>query len=361
MRQLVSLGRLADELGVSGSWVRTLTNRGLLPVTLTQGGHRRYDLEEARAAFARLRSNENRAPGWSPDPGNVNIPRPSENASTRASSDSSQERVDERFDALGLDESQVWKQVAHALNLEPTAASTGVARYAFTEMLNNAIDHASASTIGIRVTETDTFLGFEISDDGVGVFAHLAAGLGLRNDLEAVAELTKGKRTTDPARHSGEGIFFTSKAVTTFALKANGIEWLVDNAREDLALGASEVSTGTIVQFSIDRRSSTTTAEVFARFTRDHQFVRSSPVIRLFEIDVDFVSRSEAKRLLTGMESFEEITLDFSGVQSVGQGFVDEVFRVWLNSHPSTLLTPINMNAEVDFMIKRGLARAAEL
>jgi hypothetical protein len=275
--------------------------------------------------------------------------------------DSGQVRVREHYSARGLDESQVWSQIAPSLQLDTSAPSTRIAEYAFTEMLNNAIDHASANRIHVNVSESDDHLRFEICDDGVGVFAHLAEGLGLRNAREAVAELTKGKRTTAPAEHSGEGIFFTSKAVNTFTLKANGLAWLVDNAREDFALGTSDVHSGTIVDFSIDRTSTTNLSTIFARFTRDHKFVRSSPVVRLFEIDVEFVSRSEAKRLLNGMESFEEISLDFSRVQSVGQGFVDEVFRVWQNSHPNTALTPVNMNAEVDFMVKRGLARAVEL
>ena len=83
--------------------------------------------------------------------------------------------------------------------------------------------------------------------------------------------------------------------------------------------------------------------------------------IRASDSGDHLIARGEAKRLLDGMGSFEEITLDFSGVHSVGQGFVDEVFRVWQNSHPNTALTPVNMNAEVDFMVKRGLARAVEL
>ena len=40
------------------------------------------------------------------------------------------------------------------------------------------------------------------------------------------------------------------------------------------------------------------------------------------KIGVAFVSRSEAKRLLSGMERFKEVEVDFTGIGVVGQGFV---------------------------------------
>jgi hypothetical protein len=77
----------------------------------------------------------------------------------------------------------------------------------------------------------------------------------------------------------------------------------------------------------------------------------------LFEIGTEFVSRSEAKRLLRSLEKFEEVELNFQNVRSVGQGFVDEVFRVWAADHPSQKMVPINMNAKVKFMVERGMPK----
>ena len=68
-----------------------------------------------------------------------------------------------------------------------------------------------------------------------------------------------------------------------------------------------------------------------------------------------FVSRSEAKRLLTNLERFREVVVDFTGVQSVGQGFADEVFRVWARANPETKLIPISMQRTVAFMVERAL------
>jgi STAS-like domain of unknown function (DUF4325) len=44
-------------------------------------------------------------------------------------------------------------------------------------------------------------------------------------------------------------------------------------------------------------------------------------------------------------------------IADVGQGFVDELIRVWPNTHPDKSVIPINMNAAVEFMITRGLTR----
>jgi len=70
------------------------------------------------------------------------------------------------------------------------------------------------------------------------------------------------------------------------------------------------------------------------------------------------VSRSEAKRLLAGLEGLREAELDFRGVESVGQGFVDDLFRVWTRNHPDTELVPTEMNEAVRFMVERGLPRS---
>jgi hypothetical protein len=55
------------------------------------------------------------------------------------------------------------------------------------------------------------------------------------------------------------------------------------------------------------------------------------------------------------MDRFLEVEVDFTGVESVGQGFVDELFRLWPRRHPGTKLIPTNMNEAVEFMVTRGL------
>ncbi|MFZ5475538.1 MAG: STAS-like domain-containing protein [Myxococcota bacterium] len=44
-------------------------------------------------------------------------------------------------------------------------------------------------------------------------------------------------------------------------------------------------------------------------------------MVPLLAVGGEFVSRSEARRLLHGLERFREVVLDFAGVPGVGQGF----------------------------------------
>lgn len=70
--------------------------------------------------------------------------------------------------------------------------------------------------------------------------------------------------------------------------------------------------------------------------------------------DENLVSRSQAKRLLTRFDRFKEIVLDFSGVEIIGQAFADELFRAFQADHPSTHLTYLNANEQVEKMILRA-------
>ena len=78
--------------------------------------------------------------------------------------------------------------------------------------------------------------------------------------------------------------------------------------------------------------------------------------IRLSTHGTALVSRSEAGRLVEGLEKFSHVTLDFSGVEVVGQGFCDEVFRVFARAHPEIALEPVGMNEPVAFMVARARA-----
>jgi hypothetical protein len=64
-----------------------------------------------------------------------------------------------------------------------------------------------------------------------------------------------------------------------------------------------------------------------------------------------FVSRTEAKAIGTRLEGFQEIQLDFDGISEIGQGFADQLFRVWSRENPSSSLIPINANPAILAMI----------
>ncbi len=339
--KLVSIGAVSTELGLSVTYVRQLTSEGVFEAVRTQGGHRRYDLGRVKAAWA---AHSMRKIGLSEGPIQVVSCMPP--------------TLTDVFPLAGLEEHVVWPAYREALAFTPSSPAQEMSGYVFLEMLNNAIDHSSGTSIVVTVWSDSSYGLIEITDDGVGAFARLQEGLGLDSHLDALAELSKGKRTTAPEAHTGQGIFFTSKLVDIFSISANGLDLTFDNVRSDVAAGVSEVAVGTRVRLLIDRATTKSVVAAFKEYTdEDLGFTRSRPTVKLFGLGVDFVSRSEARRLLVGMEKFTEVLVDFAGVKSVGQGFVDEIVRVWPSLNPDAKLTCINMNEAVEFMIKRGLAR----
>lgn len=66
------------------------------------------------------------------------------------------------------------------------------------------------------------------------------------------------------------------------------------------------------------------------------------------------ISRSQAKTLLTGVESFETVIFDFEGVDFIGQAFADEIFRVKARTVPNIAFRIRNANEMVMNMINRA-------
>jgi anti-sigma regulatory factor (Ser/Thr protein kinase) len=262
-----------------------------------------------------------------------------------------------RLPRLGLAEDRVWddcrSKVAAVGTLKDEALS--VFQYAFTELLNNAIDHSESEEVAVRFEPGDGALAFEVVDEGVGAFDRLRKACGMASNLDALLMLSKGKLTSDPARHTGEGLFFVSKVADLFRLESGGLSWTVDNLRDDVGLGASSIGSGTRVRFEASLPPRRSLRSVFDAYTDDGELSRTRTVVRLFAFGVRFISRSEARRLLRGLDRFREVILDFAGVDEIGQGFADEVFRVWPSAHP-TALRPERMSEVVATVVRRAAA-----
>ena len=69
----------------------------------------------------------------------------------------------------------------------------------------------------------------------------------------------------------------------------------------------------------------------------------------------DLVSRSQARRVLGGLELFREVILDFKDIEYIGQAFADEIFRVFPNMNPNTSIIAQNANSDVQNMINRAI------
>jgi anti-sigma regulatory factor (Ser/Thr protein kinase) len=261
----------------------------------------------------------------------------------------------------GCDEDRVWDEVETRLQLKRALRPNVLAimRYAFTEMLNNAIEHSQSERCAIRVTLGPSRSSFEIRDRGIGVFHSIASKFKLPDEEAALIELLKGRTTTMPEAHTGEGIFFTSRAGDDFALRSHRIQIEWKRAKQDVFVSQSRFSAGTLVRFSIQRSTRQTLEKVFSEFAPeqyDFQFQKTKVLVKLLQ--PDYVSRSEARRLLTNLEKFREIVLDFRDVRSVGQGFADEVFRVFADRNPGIVIHSENTSPPVTAMILH-VSRAA--
>jgi hypothetical protein len=71
--------------------------------------------------------------------------------------------------------------------------------------------------------------------------------------------------------------------------------------------------------------------------------------------DDGVISRSQAKRLVVGLDQFQRVTLDFKNVTELGQGFADEIFRVFQRQHPALVIESVNANPAVHMLIQRAI------
>ncbi len=167
---------------------------------------------------------------------------------------------------------------------------------------------------------------------------------------EAICELFKGKLTTDPVHHSGEGIFFSSRLADKFVIASDGKFFSVNKYDNDILLDAPEFETGTVILIELSNTSNKTAAEIFNLYAQiDGGFnVTMIPLKNMF--DSSPVSRSQAKRVCQRLEKFEEVIFDFNGLDWMGQGFAHQIFVVFQNDHPNIKLKPINMSKDVEQM-----------
>ncbi len=227
-------------------------------------------------------------------------------------------------------------------------------QHGFTEMFNNAIDHSEGSTISVTIIKTEFKTIVFVVDDGIGIFNKLKDSLGLVDERHAVTELTKGKLTTDPSRHSGEGIFFTSRMFDSYAIISGAVALIhKSESEEDWVFEQANIGTGTCVVLEIVNVSARTVKEVFDSYTdENYGFIKTVVPVRLSQYENDqLVSRSQAKRLLARVDRFKKVVFDFSGIESIGQAFSDEIFRVFANQHSGIEMVPIGANDSVLRMI----------
>lgn len=254
-----------------------------------------------------------------------------------------------------LAEDLIWSHdVAPVLGAQPDNVLE-IWHYAFTEMLNNAIDHSGGSMIAIHIKRTAADTQIFVRDNGVGIFKKIQSALQLADERHAIFELAKGKLTTDPARHTGQGIFFTSRLVDSFDLFSGGVYFNhIFGDDQDWISESSEPWTGTLVWMKLGNHTARTCKKIFDQYSSDddYGFIKTVVPVRLAQYGNDrLISRSQAKRVLSRVELFKTVLFNFEGVPAIGQAFADEIFRVFANTHPEIELVAIRATSEVKRMI----------
>lgn len=227
--------------------------------------------------------------------------------------------------------------------------------YSFTEMLNNAIEHSASEKIDVIMMRTATNIRFTVADRGVGIFNNIMEKKHLASTIDALQDLLKGKETTAPEAHSGEGIFFTSKIADLLTIKSFEKKLIFDNAVQDIYVKDVKPISGTKVDFVLDLKSNKNMADFFAKYTDESfQFSKTGVKVKLYHQDVDYVSRSQARRILAGLEKFKTVELDFQDVSTIGQAFADEIFRIWQTQHEDVKFVIKDATENVMLMIRRA-------
>lgn len=256
-----------------------------------------------------------------------------------------------------LEEHVTWRQIIapYLSNIQDNVL--GICQHGFTEMVNNVVSHSNARHIKVVVQRNPVLVTLQVGDDGIGVFRKIQQAFGYDDPRQALLELSKGKLTSDPDRHTGEGIFFTSKMFDTFSIwsgrlfyarRKEGDDWLIEvEDRHNYA--------GTLIDMGVHPQSARTTKEVFDQYASgdDREFSRTHVPILLAKYGKEqLLSRSQARRVLARFERFKEVMLDFQGVETIGQAFADEIFRVYRREHSEIEIKWLNTSSEIDQMIR---------
>jgi len=256
-----------------------------------------------------------------------------------------------------LEEHVVWDtDISPVLGLVPENVRD-IWHYGFTEMLNNAKDHSEGTTISVRISKTAVATEMIISDDGIGIFKKIQQAFDLPDQRYAILELAKGKLTTDPARHTGEGVFFSSRMFDKFSIGSDKIYFGHKFGQDEDWILEWGYPGGTTVFMELNNHTSRTSQKIFNQYASseaDYGFNKTVVPVKFAQYGNDkLISRSQAKRVVARLELFKTILLDFTGVPTIGQAFADEIFRVFAKEHPSLEIFPVHANSEVNRMIER--------
>ncbi len=264
-----------------------------------------------------------------------------------------------------LDEDEIYYEDIRGLLENTSKEAKTIWAYCLMEMLNNAIEHSCGKHIKLVIKRDYLYTEVSMTDDGIGIFKNMQQYM--RETLQeevsyqgVLAELYKGKFTTKPENHSGEGVFFTSKILNEFAIWSENVVYFQGCLEKEhwieshlLSYASKLQNIGTMVVMKLENQTTRTIKEVFDLYAPiDEGFIRTRIPIAQVCAYGEPIARSQARRVLYRLETFKQIELDFTDVEFMGQGFADEIFRVFQNQYPEIEMIPIHANESILGMIK---------
>lgn len=265
-------------------------------------------------------------------------------------------QVVHRYPLRGLQEHVPWsRDFAPFFALSPQVRR--MAQHAFCELVNNAVDHSEGTGVTVSMRQTPSQLQLLVSDDGRGLFDKLRETFGLDDPSLAMLELSKGRLTSQPDRHTGRGLFFTARVADVLDVHANasGFQrrgWEGGAWHPGRAL--KQQGTSVYVAIALDTRR--TLESVLQAHSLDESGAAldctAVPLALATSAYTGLESRAQARCVVERLGQFRRAEIDFAGVESIGHAFADELFRVMAAREPDVELVPVNMTAPVARLVQ---------
>ena len=266
-------------------------------------------------------------------------------------------QVVQRYELAGLEEDLPWSlDFAPHFVLPPNVLR--MVQQAFCELLNNAIGHSGGTHVTVSLRQSASQAQLLVSDNGVGLFERIAQSFAIASPALAMLELSKGKLTSQPERHTGQGLFFTSRLADVFDLHANDAAfqqraWDERGWHPQRAL--RHTGTSIYAAFALDTPRTLDGVRSAYSVGDDPfgvEFSRTVVPLRLITSTIEGLeSRAQARRVCARLGEFRRAEIDFGGVASVGHAFADEMFRVFGPAQRSLELVPVNMTPAVAALV----------
>ena len=249
----------------------------------------------------------------------------------------------------GVEDDAVWRRdIRPRLEGLPQAVMQ-VCQYGFTAAVSNALDHSKGSSFTWWMRQDAASVELGVTDDGTGVFETLRRGFGLEDDRRAILELAKGGLSTAPDRHAGRGLYLIARMFDRLTLASGRLAYVHGEPGGAAVRMLSAPIGGTSVSLRAEIATPRSLSEVMGRHDRGPVGGWATEVpVCLAGIDGEpLVSRSQARRLMARLEAATRVTLDFDGVELIGQDFAHEIFAVFRSEHRGIQLGAINANRAI--------------